>query len=85
MRVFVAGGTGVIGRQLIPALIADGHQVTATTRAAGNAASLAAAGARPAVLDGAPEGIVLRAAPGIWAPRYGSWRDGFREWARPAH
>ncbi|HEX8008253.1 MAG TPA: NAD-dependent epimerase/dehydratase family protein [Trebonia sp.] len=32
MRVFVAGGTSAIGRHLIPALIADGHQVTASTR-----------------------------------------------------
>ena len=31
MRVFVAGGTGVIGRRLLPQLIAHGHQVTATT------------------------------------------------------
>ena len=31
MRVFVAGGTGAIGRYLIPALIEDGHQVTAST------------------------------------------------------
>ena len=29
MRVFVAGGTGVIGRSLIPKLITAGHQVTA--------------------------------------------------------
>ena len=32
MRVFVAGGTGAIGRYLISALIEDGHQVTASTR-----------------------------------------------------
>jgi nucleoside-diphosphate-sugar epimerase len=31
MRVFVAGGTGVIGRRLVPQLVARGHQVTATT------------------------------------------------------
>ena len=35
MRVFVAGGTGVIGRQLVPQLVARGHQVTATTTSAG--------------------------------------------------
>jgi nucleoside-diphosphate-sugar epimerase len=33
--VFVAGGTGALGRHLIPALITDGHQVTASTRSAG--------------------------------------------------
>ena len=32
MRIFVAGGTGVIGQQLLPRLVAEGHQVTATTR-----------------------------------------------------
>ncbi|MGW7681973.1 NAD-dependent epimerase/dehydratase family protein [Kribbella sp. NPDC054772] len=32
MRIFVAGATGVIGRRLVPLLLADGHQVTALTR-----------------------------------------------------
>ena len=41
MRVFVAGGTGALGRRLIPALIAEGHQVTASTRSAGKSADLA--------------------------------------------
>ena len=31
MRVFVAGGTGVLGQRLVPQLVARGHQVTATT------------------------------------------------------
>ena len=31
VRVFVAGGTGVVGRRLVPRLVARGHQVTATT------------------------------------------------------
>jgi len=52
MRVFVAGGTGAIGRHLIPGLVADGHRVTATTRSAGKLADLAAAGAVPVVVDG---------------------------------
>jgi nucleoside-diphosphate-sugar epimerase len=30
MRVFVAGGTGAIGRRLVPQLVARGHQVTGT-------------------------------------------------------
>jgi nucleoside-diphosphate-sugar epimerase len=34
MRVFVAGGTGVLGRPLVPQLVARGHQVTATTTSA---------------------------------------------------
>jgi len=61
MRVFVAGGTGAIGRHLIPALIADGHQVTASTRSAGKSADLAAAGAVPVVMDGLDRDAVLAA------------------------
>jgi len=61
MRVFVAGGTGAIGRHLIPALIADGHQVTASTRSAGKSAELAAAGAAPVVMDGLDRDAVLAA------------------------
>ncbi|WP_423782994.1 NAD-dependent epimerase/dehydratase family protein, partial [Ferrimicrobium acidiphilum] len=30
MRVFVAGGSGVIGRQLVPMLVAEGHEVVAS-------------------------------------------------------
>ncbi len=52
MRVFVAGGTGAIGRELIPQLAASGHQVTATTRRPGRLAGLREAGAEPVVLDG---------------------------------
>ena len=52
MRVFVAGATGVVGRQLVPQLIAAGHHVTATTRSADKAAGLQAAGADAAVVDG---------------------------------
>jgi nucleoside-diphosphate-sugar epimerase len=28
MRVLIAGATGVIGRRLVPLLLADGHEVT---------------------------------------------------------
>lgn len=52
MRVFVAGGTGAIGRQLVPQLAAAGHQVIATTRRPERQAGLAEAGAEPVVLDG---------------------------------
>src|SRR5215469_4625071 len=61
MRVFVAGGTGAIGRYLIPALIEDGHQVTASTRSAGKSADLAAAGAAPVVMDGLDRDAILAA------------------------
>ena len=52
MRVFVAGGTGVIGRQLVPQLVARGHQVTATTTSAAKLASLERIGAEAVVMDG---------------------------------
>ena len=32
VRVFLAGATGVIGRRLVPMLIAAGHEVTGMTR-----------------------------------------------------
>ena len=52
MRVFVAGATGVIGQQLVPQLVAAGHQVTATTRSAAKTDRLRALGAEPAIVDG---------------------------------
>ena len=52
MRVFVAGGTGVIGRRLVPQLVARGHQVTATTTSAGKLGLLEQLGAEGVVMDG---------------------------------
>jgi nucleoside-diphosphate-sugar epimerase len=52
MRVFVAGATGAVGRQLLPQLAGQGHQVTATTRDPAKAGQLRALGAEPAVVDG---------------------------------
>lgn len=51
MRIFLAGGTGVIGSRLIPALTAAGHQVTATTRRVTSADHLHTLGADPVVVD----------------------------------
>ena len=69
MRVFVAGGTGVIGRSLIPMLITAGHQVTATTRSPGKAGLLRSLGAEPTVVDGLDRGAtheaVARARPDV--------------------
>jgi len=52
MRVFIAGGTGVIGRRLVPQLLARGHQVTATTTSADKLGLLAQLGAEGIVMDG---------------------------------
>src|ERR1700753_2831015 len=51
MRVFVAGGTGVVGRNLIPMLVTAGHQVTATTRVQAKTTQLRALGAARVVVD----------------------------------
>jgi nucleoside-diphosphate-sugar epimerase len=52
MRVFVAGGTGVIGRRLVPELVARGHHVTATTTSAAKVRLLEQLGAEGTVMDG---------------------------------
>ncbi|MFD8542518.1 NAD-dependent epimerase/dehydratase family protein [Streptomyces sp. NPDC059649] len=52
MRVFVAGGTGVLGRRLVSQLLARGHQVTATTTSAAKLGQLAQVGADGVVMDG---------------------------------
>jgi nucleoside-diphosphate-sugar epimerase len=52
MRVFVAGGTGVVGRRLVPQLVARGHEVTATTTGAAKLAVLERLGAEAVVMDG---------------------------------
>lgn len=51
MKVFLAGATGVIGRKLLPQLLAAGHQVVAMTRSSASAARLQVAGARAIILD----------------------------------
>jgi nucleoside-diphosphate-sugar epimerase len=52
VRVFVAGGTGVVGRRLVPQLVARGHQVTATTTSAAKLGLLEQLGAAAVVMDG---------------------------------
>jgi len=52
MRVFVAGGSGVMGRRLIPQLVANGHQVTATTTSPAKLGLLERLGAVGVVMDG---------------------------------
>jgi nucleoside-diphosphate-sugar epimerase len=61
MRVFVAGGTGVIGRRLVPRLVARGHQVTATTTSAGKLGLLEQLGAEGTVMDGLDAAAVSEA------------------------
>jgi nucleoside-diphosphate-sugar epimerase len=61
MKVFLAGATGVIGRRLVPMLVADGHEVIGTTRSPAKTHELRAAGAQPVVLD-ALDGPAVQAA-----------------------
>lgn len=51
LRIFLTGATGVIGRRVIPLLIADGHQVTAVGRSETKRALLQRLGATPVALD----------------------------------
>ncbi|MFZ0381933.1 MAG: NAD(P)-dependent oxidoreductase [Solirubrobacteraceae bacterium] len=51
MRVFVAGATGAIGRQLVPRLVAAGHEVHGMTRSGSKQAMLDELGAVPVVAD----------------------------------
>ncbi|GAA2311287.1 NAD(P)-dependent oxidoreductase [Nonomuraea roseoviolacea subsp. roseoviolacea] len=52
MRVFVAGGAGVLGRRLVPRLVARGHEVTATTTGQARLGLLERLGAEAVVMDG---------------------------------
>jgi 2-alkyl-3-oxoalkanoate reductase len=51
MRVFIAGGSGAIGRPLVSRLARAGHEVVATTRSAQRAQRVRDTGAEPVVVD----------------------------------
>jgi nucleoside-diphosphate-sugar epimerase len=51
MKVLVAGAAGAIGKQLLPRLAADGHEVFGITRSAGNEALVRELGATPLIAD----------------------------------
>jgi nucleoside-diphosphate-sugar epimerase len=61
MKVFIEGASGVLGRQLIPLLVADGHDVVALTRSREKAEDLHELGAEPLVGDGLDRTAVTRA------------------------
>jgi nucleoside-diphosphate-sugar epimerase len=61
MKVFIEGASGVLGRQLVPLLVADGHDVVALTRSREKAADLHELGAEPVVADGLDRAAVTRA------------------------
>lgn len=61
MRIFIAGGSGVLGRSLIRLLIGAGHEVTATTRSASRTALLGGLGAIPVIVDALDGDVVSHA------------------------
>jgi nucleoside-diphosphate-sugar epimerase len=69
MRVLVAGGTGALGRRLVPLLVAGGHQVVVLTRSLGRAEWLQRAGATAVIGDALDRDgvmkVVVRAEPEV--------------------
>ena len=61
MRVFVAGAGGAIAAQLIPQLVARGHDVAGMTRSATKRDAIRALGARPVIADALDARAVARA------------------------
>src|SRR5215216_2399526 len=51
MKVFVAGATGAIGKQLVPMLVQRGHEVTGMTRTPAKQDQIRQMGGRPVVAD----------------------------------
>ncbi|HXQ91270.1 MAG TPA: NAD(P)H-binding protein [Acidimicrobiales bacterium] len=64
MKIFVAGATGVLGRRVVPLLVAAGHDVRAPARSAEKSALLRTLGARAVDLDLFDAGPVHRAVAG---------------------
>src|SRR5262245_39040529 len=69
MKIFVAGGTGAIGRPLIAELLAKGHALVALTRSPEKARALVEEGIEPAIADvfdaDAVKTVVRRAQPEV--------------------
>ena len=61
MKVFVAGATGALGRQLVPQLVARGHEVVGMTRTASKQDLVRSLGAHPVVADALDPDAVAQA------------------------
>jgi nucleoside-diphosphate-sugar epimerase len=61
MKVFVAGATGVLGRELVPQLVARGHEVVGMTRTASKQDLVRSLGASPVVVDALDPDAVAQA------------------------
>jgi nucleoside-diphosphate-sugar epimerase len=69
MKIFLAGATGALGRQLVPRLVEHGHEVTGMTRSESKRQLVQELGGRPMVADALdPESLadaVARAEPEV--------------------
>src|SRR3954449_1861494 len=69
MKIFLAGATGALGRQLVPRLVEHGHEVTGMTRSESKRQLVHELGGRPVVADALdPESVadaVARAEPEV--------------------
>src|SRR4051795_6927978 len=61
MKIFVAGATGALGRQLVPQLVARGHEVVGMTSSASKQDLVRSLGARPVVADALDPDAVAQA------------------------
>jgi nucleoside-diphosphate-sugar epimerase len=61
MKIFLAGATGVLGRALVPQLVAQGHEVVGMTRTASKQDLVRSLGARPVVADALDPDAVAQA------------------------
>lgn len=61
MKVFIAGGSGAIGKRLVPQLVANGYDVMAMTRSPGKSSALSELGAEVAIADALDRRAVLDA------------------------
>jgi nucleoside-diphosphate-sugar epimerase len=61
MRIFVAGATGALGKQLVPQLVAKGHEVVGMTSKPENQDLVRGLGARPVVADALDPDAVAQA------------------------
>lgn len=61
MRIFVAGATGALGKQLVPALVSNGHSVVGLTRSPEKVDVLRRLGAEPVVADALDQAAIREA------------------------
>jgi len=60
MKIFVAGATGALGRQLVPRLVANGHDVVGMSRDPSKRDAIRALGASPVFADALDRDAVAR-------------------------